>query len=109
MARSKRRLKGVTQDDVITIVENATSRACEKKWKTKQYVPICKKAAETFLEEVGKAGTSRKGIIHSANVVTQMCVRDYKTPQYFRICERAGAGILRALIAKRPGLEGRRR
>jgi len=105
----KRRLKGVTQDDVISTVEQAVNSSCAKQWKTKQYVPICKKAAETFLTEVGKRGTSRKGIIDSANAVTEMCVKDYKTGQYFRICERAAAGILRRIITKRPGLEGRRR
>ena len=58
MARKrKRRLRGLTQDDVIHTVEKALTEGCTKKWKTKQYHTICKKVSQVFLDEVGKHGT----------------------------------------------------
>jgi hypothetical protein len=112
MARKKRRLKGVTQDDAIdaaAIVEGH----CPKKWKTKQYVPICKKAAMRFLDELGQRGTSPKAIMDAANATDAWCASHYKTGgekgQYRRVCETVVGGFIRVLSKKRPGLEGRRR
>lgn len=114
MARKKRRLKGLTQDDVIQTVEKALVEGCSKKWKTKQYHTICKKVSQTFLDEVGKHGTSRAGIIQAANAASESCKRykDFTEPgygDYFRTCERSVAGLVRHLAMKKPGLEGRRK
>lgn len=106
--RKKRRLKGVTVDDAIDAAALVEGH-CPKKWKTKQYVPICKKAASKFLDELGARGTSPKAIMDAANATDKHCQETYGTGQYRRVCETVVGGFIRTLAKKRPGLEGRRR
>jgi hypothetical protein len=104
--KRRRSLKGVTQDDVSKTVSHILN-VCPKRWKTKQYEPICRSVAAIFSEGIQKHGTSKGGILKAINEADSMC-QTYN-PQYRRVCEKMAAGIVRNLAARRPGLEGRRK
>jgi hypothetical protein len=109
MARNRKsRLRGVTQDDAIAVAARI-HELCPKRWRTKQYVQICKKAADVFLSELGKRGTHHRAIADAANATDKHCAETYTTGQYRRVCERISGGFIRLLATRRPGLQGRRR
>jgi len=105
--KKKRRLRGVTADDALEAVA-AIERFCPERFKTKQYIPVCKGAALKFLDELAARGTTPKAIMDSANATDKHC-ETYKTGQYESVCKRVVGGFIRQLAKKRPGLAGRRR
>lgn len=107
MAKRRRILHGVTHEDAVEAAQRIYN-FCPMRWKTKQYVSICRKAAGIFLSELERRGTSRQAIADAANATDRHCETTYaRTDQYRRVCEKISGSFIRVLAEKRPGLEGR--
>lgn len=99
-------LGAISDNDLLDAIIRVESY-CPRKWKTTQYVPICRKTVRVFFDKIADQKLSKasprettEAILSVANEVDRYCRDTYSQDQYRSVCTRVVAGLVRELARK---------